>query len=834
MKLANLSTKAIILFSCTAATVVVGMFLGLGLMLKGRGLYRVLKIFEMEGDSCVERVEAGILEAYEGMNLENGDIVNVGDKSYIRIALDGDKYVLLSEGTVMELVAEGSSQDSRTSLKLLQGEILCEITNALSENSTYEVNTPKATMAVRGTSFSIRVTPFEDGNYVTEVCTYHGRVETTLYDQAGNAKAGGVFVGEDSAVTIFTKPNDSTQNAADVDGEAYYVFREADGGYTPCGKDEDPVQKADYSLVSPLILERVVRTRDEGDMEINDSVIERIIGEDDEFVAEGEPASENSGEMGMPGAAVTEPSATESGETTLPFMETEASPAPSVEVTPTATPRTTAKPKATAKPTAAATPKATAKPKVTAVPPITQPEATAIPTITPGAVIVPTTAPGTTVAPPAVQTGSSEEDDEEPGETGGALTDAGESPASSATTVPRPTETAAPTATPTARPTATPAPKPTATPTPRPTVTPTLAPTATPTATPTPVPTATPTPTAVPKATPVPESFKVTFEADDVIVAEREVTDGEGVRYLPEVPLKKGHTGQWVYDGAEFTAVTAVMGNITVTAQYTPIECVVTFELSVEGQLKEVETIPETIRCSYGSTIFIPAIPKLVGYEAGSFWEWWHYNWELEGLEVDQYEEGSAVTVEDDMNLVAAYKGRYCTVTFRDVKGSMIDEKVVYYGNSVEVPAAPSAPNNTYYGDFKGWKPNDGSSGEYIEKDMKEVNIFSEDDVSYTADFVKLMPVVFWIDTEDYHNNARVSFEVGHACPTKDDIPQTLIDALWEDDDANGRKRAVITIGAIGMPGDDKETLNEAAWEILKSDSGSGQSVQIEVLCSYD
>ena len=195
--------------------------------------YRVLKSFEMTGTSSVERKDIGHLDVYVGMNFENEDFISTDKESSLRLALDSDKYVLLDELTVMELVAAGNQADSRTILKLREGNILNEITKPLSENSSYVVNAPKSTMAVRGTSFNVNVSQLEDGSYLTDVDVIHDHVDVQLLDENGDAKGDVVVVTEGNRVTIVTDQNEETSNDPDIDGNSYFVFHGVDESGEP-------------------------------------------------------------------------------------------------------------------------------------------------------------------------------------------------------------------------------------------------------------------------------------------------------------------------------------------------------------------------------------------------------------------------------------------------------------------------------------------------------------------------------------------------------------------------------------------------------------------------
>ena len=142
--------------------------------------YRLIEVMELEGKATVDREETGQLDAYENMRLESGDHVSVADNSSMILNLDDDKYVLLESGTRMDLVAEGTKENSRTTIHLQEGAVLNHLTQKLSEGSSYEVTAPNSTMAVRGTVFPVEVRYDENGESYTYVTVLEGVVGTRL------------------------------------------------------------------------------------------------------------------------------------------------------------------------------------------------------------------------------------------------------------------------------------------------------------------------------------------------------------------------------------------------------------------------------------------------------------------------------------------------------------------------------------------------------------------------------------------------------------------------------------------------------------------------------
>ena len=309
--------SATVLVAGTVATVV-------GVSLNKEEAYRVIKVFEMTGEAVVTRSGTGDLDAYVGMNLESGDTLVVGDDSTLRISMDSDKYVLLDGGTVLELTATGSSSDSRTVINLKQGTILNELTNPLSANSSYEVSTPKSTMAVRGTSFIVSVEEQSDGSFITTESTLQGKVEVELLDKDGNPTGNTALVTPDTSVTILTEPDETSGKPADEDGTSSFVKEGEDGSLVPVGADESPLNNIDYDNIPDSLRGNAIRSNDENLMLLNDTVIRKLRGEEEpeETTTETttapvtEPTTET--EVTTVPTEVTYPEETTTEETTVP------------------------------------------------------------------------------------------------------------------------------------------------------------------------------------------------------------------------------------------------------------------------------------------------------------------------------------------------------------------------------------------------------------------------------------------------------------------------------------------------------------------------------------
>ena len=650
----TLTSKAKVIITAVAAAVVAAGIVA-GVLLTRQDSYRVLKVFELMGTASVTRESAGDIDAYVGMNLESGDVVSVDDNSNMRISLDSDKYVLLDAGTVLELVAAGNEKDSRTTLNLREGAILNEITSALSENSSYEVNAPKATMAVRGTSYSVTVT--KDGDrYIIELDTFHGKVAVRLISEDGTPGEE-VMVGEGKSVLIITEPNENTHNSPDIDGHSYFVIRdpEAEGGYRKVDISE-AVFDSEYDFLAASIKERVVSSNNSGLFQIKDAIIEKLTGTE----SENDVTTVATSFKGMAGGSGT-------------------------SAAQTAAPAQTAKP--------AQTSSATTAPR--------DPEPINSDNYTAPAFTESTTA-GTTATSAEVPAQASAAEstfgtgDSSNGTNGTGTTSASNFVSGTGVTAPANSDTSGTRRTETSRRETSPRttgqgtqtspyvtnPNVTAPTDPTgsgfsPLVTTRPTGTASQTsATTRPYVTTNPTTTTTAVTDTEPEVFTVTFLSDNgTVLYTRDVESGDTVSNFPQVPAKTGYTGVWLVSGknTRFTAATVVTSDMSVYASYTAKEYTIT--MNVEGTTT-------TMTAKYGDLLadILPEVPEKAGHDGV---------WTINGAAIS-----STAKVTGNMTVTAKYTPKTYTVTI--IIGTEQDTKTAKYGTLLS-DILPTIPEKKGY-----------------------------------------------------------------------------------------------------------------------------------------
>ena len=674
--IAAMSLKVKIIIACSAAFVISGA-VAAGVILTKEDTYRVLKVFEMTGSSVITREGTGDIDAYIGMNLESGDTVTVGSGSTLRLALDSDKYLMLDSDTVLELIASGTAADSRTAINLKQGTILNEITTPLSANSSYEVSAPKATMAVRGTSFTVSVDKDNDGGYTIRENTLNGKVEVTLLDAEGNPTKKLVLVGADKGVTIRTEPDENSGNPAEKDGISRFVMEDENGNIFELGEGDDPIHEIFYNMLSAKVKENALRSNDEHLMELDELIVRKLRGELNESNTEEDSEDTAPTETSPITEAVTEP-------VTVP--EQESAPVKATAPAETAAPET-----------AMEAPQSV----VTNAPVSAEPQPETVPET------VPETAPETS-AETAPETSA-------------------ETSASSVTTVPteaKPDSTSAKT---TAKTTANSSGTSVSTVT-APSNTGTLPPyTGT-----------TPSYTGTAPSQPAKDVYTVTFMYNGEVYSTELVEEGSKIGNIPEPPARTGYTGKWYLGDEEFTYDTPITSDITVNAVYTAKTYTVTFTANAEtdnaftksfeaayGETVIAPDVPEktgytgkwyigdeeftsayvitsditvtakytintytvtfivdnevlaSVKAEYNTSIkeYVPAVPEKEGYRDGKWC-----------LETDA-EFDPAMLITEDMTVTAVYTPMEFTVTYVP----SYDESVVLFEETLSFGETPKA-----------------------------------------------------------------------------------------------------------------------------------------------
>ena len=141
---------------------------------------RNIKVVQIEGSATVTD-DTETVDCFKGMNLYDGDTLNVGKDSVIVVKFDEDKYVYLGENSKVNIKSEGKDK-FKTNVFVEMGVVLAEIQNKLGEDEEFFLSSNNSVMAVRGTIFGVTVR--DDGSqYIETYAVYRGVTELVVFDK---------------------------------------------------------------------------------------------------------------------------------------------------------------------------------------------------------------------------------------------------------------------------------------------------------------------------------------------------------------------------------------------------------------------------------------------------------------------------------------------------------------------------------------------------------------------------------------------------------------------------------------------------------------------------
>ena len=144
-------------------------------LLNNNGGYRNIEVEELTGTTVVAN-EQQKADAYVGQHLVSGDDVSVLADSSLTLLLDADKHIYAEELTHFYLEADGNENDTHTRIYMDEGCNLFRIDDKLTEDEEFNVETPNASMSVRGTVFRVSLRNDDKGDKYTVVEVFEGEV----------------------------------------------------------------------------------------------------------------------------------------------------------------------------------------------------------------------------------------------------------------------------------------------------------------------------------------------------------------------------------------------------------------------------------------------------------------------------------------------------------------------------------------------------------------------------------------------------------------------------------------------------------------------------------
>ena len=204
----------------TTMLVLIMMIMGLVGCGKGGSLTASRNVSVTDINGTAEVTSSGkSKDAFKGQQLVSGDSVDVHSDSDMTLLLDEDKHVFASENSHFSLEATGQTGATKTKIVVDNGTTLIGIDNKLGEEETFEVSTPNATMAVRGTVFYVTVTNTEDGTK-TELVVKEGVVEAITVEN-GEVRKDIVSEGQTSAYFGTAPTDEQISSVSEAEAATY-------------------------------------------------------------------------------------------------------------------------------------------------------------------------------------------------------------------------------------------------------------------------------------------------------------------------------------------------------------------------------------------------------------------------------------------------------------------------------------------------------------------------------------------------------------------------------------------------------------------------------------
>ena len=171
-------------------------------ILAGDKGHRVIKVKSFLGQVSLERGSSE-KDVVEGMNLKSKDTVTTGADGVVELLVDADKHIVASENTSFTIVSSGNEKKGKLKIELLYGTSLVEIDKKLPEGSSVEVETPNATLSVRGTIFE---TSYTEGEDKTVVKVTDGVVKIATAEETVELEAGNMATVKDDKIKVTPLP----------------------------------------------------------------------------------------------------------------------------------------------------------------------------------------------------------------------------------------------------------------------------------------------------------------------------------------------------------------------------------------------------------------------------------------------------------------------------------------------------------------------------------------------------------------------------------------------------------------------------------------------------
>ena len=335
-------------------------------------LATTMRLLKVEGTVNIEDASGNVKPVIDNIRFQSGDTLSTGADGLASIGLDDTKIVTLQNDSSAEFIKNGKQIE----LKLKQGGVFFEVTEKLTDDETYEIETSNMTVGIRGTSGYV----WYDESGLQSLVITDGKVLVSGYNpQTGETKTVEVCGGQRVSCYLYS---DITEERTSVEFEL-----------TDVSEEELPEFALQMLAENDALLDKVCEETGWDKDELL-ALVDALLDPDT-------PTPTPDEIIEITDTPTATPKATN---TPIPTISPTTSPSPTITSKPTSTPGATNTPGETTTPTATPTTTVALVPTVTGTPTVTptsKPTVSTTPSATPETtpIVTPETTPETTPDP---------------------------------------------------------------------------------------------------------------------------------------------------------------------------------------------------------------------------------------------------------------------------------------------------------------------------------------------------------------------------------------------------------------------------------------------------
>ena len=179
-------------------------------------LATTMRLLKVEGTVNIEDASGTVKPVIDNIRFTSGDTLSTGSDGLASIGLDDTKIVTLQNDSSAQFLKNGKQIE----LKLKQGGVFFEVTEKLTEDETYEIETSNMTVGIRGTSGYV----WYDETGLQSLVITDGKVLVSGYNpETGETKTVEVCGGQMVSCYLY---NDKTEERDSIEFELKDVSEE--------------------------------------------------------------------------------------------------------------------------------------------------------------------------------------------------------------------------------------------------------------------------------------------------------------------------------------------------------------------------------------------------------------------------------------------------------------------------------------------------------------------------------------------------------------------------------------------------------------------------------